>query len=415
MTATPAPAPTRTAATSPIEPAADAGSTERALRLLDSLVAMPTVAGQPNRELIDFVGARLDAVGVPSTVLASSSRPDGFNLHALIGPPDQPGVLLAAHTDVVAVDGQRWQSDPFALTRAGDRLYGRGTSDMKGFIAAVLASAERAAARPLRRPLQIALSCDEELGCAGVGSLLDALAAAPVLPAICVVGEPTQMRIADRHKGKVRLGVEVRGRAVHSAAAPRGVNAVTCAARLIVALSELDGELAAGPWDPAFAVQHATLSVGPISGGVSTNIVPDECSFEFELRHLPGQDPEPVLARAREQAAALRDEMRALAPEAGIELRRLSAYPALSASPALAASRTTGALALLPTDCDRDAIAVDFGTEAGLYHERLGVAVIVCGPGDMARAHRADEYIELGELAAAQRFLDGMVDRLCEG
>lgn len=386
------------------------------LDLLDSLVAMPTISGQPNDELVNFVAARLATLGIDSAVFPSSSRPDGFNLHATIGPPGERGILLAAHTDVVAVDGQRWSTDPFRLTRVGDRLYGRGTTDMKGCVATALSAAARAASRPLRRPLHLALSCDEELGCAGVGSLLDLLAAAPVRPALCIVGEPTRMRVADRHKGKVRLQVDVRGRAVHSAAAPSGVNAVTYAARLIAALDELGrGLLSASARDAAFAVPHATLSVGPINGGVSTNIVPDQCSFELEMRHLPGQEREPILDDARALASALQAEMRTVAPEARIELHELSAYPPLAAATARPPAGSAAGWPLpLPVDGGGAAIAVDFGTEAGLYHERLGVPVIVCGPGDMARAHRADEYIDVGELRAAERFLDRVVDRLCE-
>jgi acetylornithine deacetylase len=281
---------------------------------------------------------------------------------------------------------------------------------MKGFVAAAVCAAERAADRPLRRPLHLALSCDEELGCAGVGSLLDVLTATPTEAALCIVGEPTRLRVADRHKGKVRVRVDVRGRAVHSAAAPSGVNAVTYAARLVTALDRIARRLDERAADAAFAVPHATLSVGPISGGVSTNIVPDECRFEFELRYLPGQDAEAILVEARAEAAALQTEMRAGAPEAGIELSELAAYPPLA--PPDGGFGPNG----WPDPVDsRDGapVAVDFGTEAGLYRERLGIPTIICGPGDMARAHRADEYIELEELQAGERWLDRVVDGLC--
>lgn len=377
--------------------------------MLDALVAMPTIAGESNERLIDHVTGRLTRHGVPFTVIPSHARPDGLNLHAVVGPAHQPGgVVLSAHTDVVPVDGQPWSSDPFRLTRVGDRLHGRGTSDMKSFVAAAVCAAEVAAARPLRRPLHIALSCDEELGCAGVPSLLDALASIPAPPALCIVGEPTRMRVADRHKGKVRLAVQVRGRSVHSAAAPAGVNAVTYAARLVAALDDLARRLGDTGGDGAYGVPHATLSVGPIRGGVSTNIVPDECHFEFELRYLPGQDPAPMLAPARARAQDLEAEMRAVAPESAIELRELAAYPPLAPR----AEPTAAGGPPLPGGTARR-IGVDFGTEAGLYQERLGLPTLVCGPGDMARAHRADEYIEVGELESAQRYLDGIIGWLC--
>lgn len=382
------------------------------VELLDALVAMPTIAGTANGALINHVAQRLRARGVRSEVVSSHTRADGLNLHAVIGPAGEPdGVILAAHTDVVPVEGQRWSTDPFVMTRVGDRLFGRGTTDMKGFVAAAVCAAERAVDRPLHRPLHLALSCDEELGCAGVGSLLDALAAGATPAALCIVGEPTRLLVADRHKGKVRLRVDVRGRAVHSAAAPTGVNAVTYAARLVAALDQIARRLDEDSADAAFAVPHATLSIGPISGGVSTNIVPDACRFEFELRYLPGQDSGAILAQARAQAAALEAEMRRVAPECAIQFCELAAYPPL-------APPDGGVVASQwwpePSDSvDGGPLAVDFGTEAGLYRERLGVPTIICGPGDMARAHRADEYIELDELQAAERWLARVVDRLC--
>lgn len=376
---------------------------EPVVELLAELVALATIAGRPNAELIELVRGRLAARGIDAATVVSASRADGLNLHATVGPPVPGGLMLAAHTDVVDVEGQAWSSDPFRLTRVGETLRGRGTTDMKGFVAAAVCAAERAATLPLRRPLTLALSCDEELGCAGVPSLLEVLAATPQRPGLCVVGEPTRMRVADRHKGKVRLRVDVRGRAVHSAAAPSGVNAVVYAAYLVTALDDLGGGLAGDLRDDAFAVPHATLSVGPIQGGVSTNIVPESCTFEFELRTLPGQEAQPVLDRARALAAELEREMRSVAPEAAIELTELARYPGLRAAPGVPSLPGSG-----------EPIAVDFGTEAGLYRDALDVPVVVCGPGDMARAHRADEYIELSELRAGVEMLDRLVDGLCE-
>ena len=232
--------------------------------LLERLVAFPTVAGQPNQALIEFVHDWLKDQGARVTVTPSDWRADGYNLHAVLGPESDGGILLAAHTDVVAVDGQSWTSDPFSVRRSDGRLYGRGTTDMKGFIAATLAAIAKASPRRLREPVAVALSCDEELGCKGVVSLLDELAGASSRPSLCLIGEPTRMRIADRHKGKVSLRVEVSGRAAHSSVPARGVNAVTFAAHLVAKLDQLSGELDRGPGDDAFAVPHATLSVGPI-------------------------------------------------------------------------------------------------------------------------------------------------------
>jgi acetylornithine deacetylase len=226
-----------------------------ATELLARLVAFPTVAGESNEALVDWTAERLEDAGAVVRVLPGP-RPDGRSLHAVLGPADEPGVLLAGHTDVVPVDGQSWSRDPFELHVEGDRLYGRGATDMKGFIAAVLAALP--APSVLRRPLHLALSVDEELGCRGTPALLDALGIAP--PRWCVVGEPTRMRVIERHKGKLAFRVDVQGRACHSSRAPEGVNAVEHAARFIVALREVEGELRARG-DDRFGVPFATVSV----------------------------------------------------------------------------------------------------------------------------------------------------------
>lgn len=377
-------------------------------QLLERLVAFPTVAGQPNRPLIEFAHDWLERHGARVSVAPSDWRADGYNLHAVFGPEKDGGILVAAHTDVVAVEGQRWTSDPFCLRPTSRRLYGRGTADMKGFIAATLAAIGNASLRELTEPLQLALSCDEELGCKGVGSLLDELAAASGRPSLCVVGEPTRMVVADRHKGKMSIRVEVRGRAAHSSIPARGVNAVTFAARLITMLDELFDQLDRGPADNAFTARHATVSVGPVHGGVSLNIVPDHCMFEVEFRYLPGDDPRRVLRAIRQHARTVAASMQRLAPETGIELAEIASYPPLSPCPeAVAAMASLGV--------DGAPIAVDFGTEAGYYNQRLRTPCVVCGPGDMAVAHQADEYIERGQLRAAERLVTRVIAHLTEG
>jgi acetylornithine deacetylase len=382
---------------------ADSARETGARELLARLVSFPTVAGESNEELVSWVGSHLAAAGAQVREVAST-RADARNLHATIGPPDAQGVLLAAHTDVVPVEGQAWSSDPFELREDGGRLYGRGTADMKGFIAAVLAVAPGAARRRLRRPLHLAFSSDEEIGCRGVVPLLEELSRSVAPPTWCVVGEPTGMRVAERHKGKVALRVEVRGRACHSSRAPEGVNAVEHAARLIVGLYELQAALRDDLVDPAFGTPFATLSVGPIHGGVAVNIVPDWCAFEAELRFLPGQDAGAIVAAIEARARALEAEMRATAPEARIAVTRLAGYPPLAAAPSSGAAAEVAALA-----GTRAGASVDFGTEAGLYREALRVPVVVCGPGDMAQAHRPDEFIATEQLRRAEAFLRRLV------
>jgi len=378
---------------------AEAGAEET----LDRLVSFPTVAGESNLELVAWVAGVLDDAGAVVTEVAGT-RPDARNLHAVLGPADVPGVLLSAHSDVVGTDGQEWSTDPFTLTRTGERLYGRGTADMKGFVAAALAAVRAASAGGLRRPLHFALSSDEELGCAGVGPLLDVLERLPARPTYAIVGEPTQLRVVVAHKGKAAWRVRVRGRACHSALAPQGVNAVAYAARLIVALETIGRELAGAGADDSFSVPHATLSVGPIEGGLALNVVPDDCTFDFELRTLPGQSVEDFAPRVAAAAAELEDEMRALAPEAGIAFEPIAAYPALAPDGSSAARELA---ALVETAAGG---TVDFGSEAGLFQRRLDIPVVVCGPGSMAQGHGPDEFIEREQLRAGE----AMVERLLE-
>jgi len=376
--------------------------------LLAELVAFPTIAGRSNLELIDRVADRLDAAGADCRIVPAH-RDDARGLHAVIGPAGVAGgTLLSGHSDVVDVAGQPWSSDPFVLTEDGGRLYGRGSTDMKGFLAAAIAVASGVGARRLRRPLHLAISADEELGCLGTPSLIDALRFAPgTAPAVCIVGEPTSLDVVVRHKGKAGFRVEVRGRACHSSVATDGVNAVEVAAELIVALRALGTRLAEGPADAAFRAPHATVSTGPIAGGISTNVVPDHCTFDFEIRTLPGQSPDAALAPLDAVVAAVRAEIRARAPEADITVGRLVGYPGLGGSPEDAAATRIAGLAGTAVRP-----AVDFGTEAGLLSDGLGVPCVICGPGDMARGHRADEYLERSELAAAVSFLQRVVDDL---
>jgi acetylornithine deacetylase len=278
---------------------------------------------------------------------------------------------------------------------------------MKGFVAAALATVRAAPSRALRKPLHLALSSDEELGCAGVGPLLDLVATLPVMPRYVLVGEPTELHVAVAHKGKAAWRVIVRGRAAHSATVATPVNAVTYAARMVVALDETGRELAAGERNDAFSVPHATLGIGPIGGGVALNVVPERCSFDFELRSLPGGSADETLARAEAVAAELSSEMRRAAPEAGIEIVPLAGYPALAPDGSDAVAREVAALS-----GGAQGQGVDFGSEAGLFQQRLGIPVVVCGPGSMAQAHRPDEFIERAQLHRGTATLGRLVEQL---
>jgi acetylornithine deacetylase len=368
-------------------------------------VGFPTIAGESNVELVHYVASLLEGPHA-NVVTLPGPRPDALNLHAVLGPAEVPGgLVLAAHSDVVAVADQRWSTDPFSLTERDGRLYGRGSADMKGFLAAALTAMIDAAGN-LRRPLHLVLSSDEELGCLGVDSLVDALEQLDARPAGVVVGEPTGMRVAVQHKGKVGLRALLRGKAAHSSLGSSGVNAVAHAGRLIVGLLELQERLRAEAQEAAFSVPHSTLGIGPVAGGVSLNVVPDSCRLDIDVRVLPSQDPQALVDRISGIASALEGEMRSHAPEAGIAFEELCRYPALRDE---ATEFSTFVADLARTS---GAVAVDFGTEAGIYQQRLGLPVVVCGPGSMTEAHKPDEYLEMRQLRAAQEFVAALVATL---
>jgi acetylornithine deacetylase len=380
-----------------------------ATALLARLVACRSVAGGGNGDLIAEIAGALDAAGAVVRLL-DGTRPGVQVLHATLGPADAPGgLLLSAHGDVVDVAGQAWTSDPFILREdaATGRLHGRGASDMKAFIAATLAAVAATESSSLRAPLHVAISHDEELGCAGVEPLLAALGGLAPLAGV-VVGEPTQLRVVDRHKGKAALDVALRGRAAHSATPDAGVNAVRAAAHLVVALEGLERELAGEATDPSFAVPHATIGIGPIAGGVAVNIVPETCALKVETRVLPGQSPDAITERIAAAAARIEAEMRQRAPEAAVTVTRVAGYPPLTPTP----DSTAFGARIAAIAGHGDGGAVDFGTEAGLYQQRLGVPVVVCGPGSMAQGHTADEFITAQQLAAGQDFVSGLLAAL---
>lgn len=376
--------------------------------ILERLIAFETVSAAPNRALVDWVRDLLLAAGAEVTLVPDGDGPKA-NLYATIGPADRAGVMLSGHTDVVPVEGQAWTRPPFRLTAADGRLYGRGAADMKGFVASAIAAALAAARRPLATPLHLALSYDEEVGCLGVRSLVDLLAAAPLRPRLCIVGEPTGMAVATGHKGKRGLRAVCRGREGHSALAPLALNAVHLAADLVVELRALQARIAAtGRRDGDYDVPYTTVHVGRIAGGASLNIVPNRCELDFEFRHLAEDDPAPL--RAEIDAAAARVVAAAADPDAAIEIAEFMDYPGLGTAPDAAVvafvKGLTGA---------NGTIKVAFGTEGGLFHERLGVPTVVCGPGSMAQGHRPDEFVTEEQLARCDAMLAALLDRLEAG
>ena len=379
----------------------------RTLELLDRLIAFPTVSRDPNRALIDFVAAFLAERGIESELVAT---PDGrkANLFATIGPKDVPGVMLSGHTDVVPVDGQNWSSDPFRMAVRDGRAFGRGTADMKGFVAAALTLAERAADEPLATPLHIALSHDEEIGCVGVRSLIDVMATRPLKPRFCLVGEPTSMRVALGHKGKLAARACAHGMAAHSALAPKALNAIHLACDFVESLRARQAELAAnGRMDADYDVPYTTIHVGTIAGGTALNIVPDTCTLDFEIRNVAGEDASEILGLLRQDADAIVARERPRFECAAIDIETVNAYPALDTPPD--AEVVAFAKALVGDDAH---FKVAFGTEGGLFHETLSIPTVVCGPGSMDQGHKPDEFVALDQLAAADRMMDRLLDAL---
>ncbi|UVK81050.1 acetylornithine deacetylase [Pseudomonas sichuanensis] len=373
--------------------------------LLARLVGFATVSRDSNLELIGFIRDYLAGLGVDSELFLNEEGTKA-NLFATIGPTDRGGVVLSGHTDVVPVDGQAWTVEPFALTERDGRLYGRGTADMKGYIASVLAAVPAFLAQPLKLPVHLAFSYDEEVGCLGVRSMLEALQQRPHKPRLCLIGEPTELKPVLGHKGKLAMRCQVHGAACHSAYAPYGVNAIEYAARLIGKLGEIGDELARPEQhDQRFDPPFSTVQTGVIKGGRALNIVPEECEFDFEVRALPGFEAQAVADRLQTYAEAeLLPRMRAVNAGSDIRLKPLSAYPGL-ATPA--DSEAARLVALLSGSDDFGTVA--FGTEGGLF-DQAGIPTVVCGPGSMDQGHKPDEFVSVEQL----RGCDAMLIRLAE-
>jgi len=378
---------------------------------MEQLVAFDTTSRDSNLDLIHFVRDYLSGHGVDSTIIRDADEPKA-NLYATIGPQDRPGIMLSGHTDVVPVDGQEWNSDPFRMVERNGRLYGRGTCDMKGFIALVLANIPEFLRRGLDTPIHLALSYDEEVGCLGVRHLIDLVNTLPVRPRMAIIGEPTEMQVIVAHKGKTDVNVHVRGFECHSALAPSGVNAVDYAAELIGHISRMARRVAEeGPFDDEFDVPHSTLHTGVIQGGTALNIVPKDCRFEFEIRNLPQQDPQPLLDEIYRFAAdELEPRMRAVHPDTGISFDQGVQYPGLDMRPDDEAVTLVKALA-----GQNSHAKVAFGTEGGLFQQDAQIPCVICGPGSIAQAHKPDEYLSLEQLDAGQAFLGRLADRVCSG
>jgi acetylornithine deacetylase len=358
---------------------------------------------------VEWVEGYLDSHGIKSRRLMSPCGTKA-HLHAQVGPEIDGGVILSGHTDVVPVDGQAWSTDPWTLTERDGKLFGRGACDMKGFDALALSAMARASTRALKRPLQLAFSYDEEVGCAAVIDLVEAMRGELPKAREVLVGEPTMMKVVSGHKGGLGYQVHVHGFEVHSSLLPYGVSAIMQAAKLIDWANQKNAENAArtpsvlaAPFTPPFT----TLHVGTIQGGTAHNITAKDCRFFIEFRFVPGESPDDWAEAFEAKAAELADEMRQIQPGTGIDLIRGFALPALTPEPDGAAE----ALARRLTG-DNGSHVVSYGTEGSQFQTR-GYSTVICGPGDIAQAHQPDEFLSLEQLAAGEAFMDRLLDQLC--
>ncbi|MEA3292457.1 MAG: acetylornithine deacetylase [Pseudomonadota bacterium] len=381
---------------------------ERILPILGDLIAFDTTSRNSNLELIEYIGAWLDRRGVAPELTYDDDRRKA-NLFANLGPAGRPGVVLSGHTDVVPVDEQEWSSDPFRAEVREDRLYGRGSADMKGFVAACLAMTDEILQADLAIPVHFSFSYDEEVGCLGIRRLLEQLLRRPLRPLACIVGEPTGMQMVRAHKGMLAKRCHVHGSPCHSSLPEQGVNAVDYAAELVTRIRAMaERRRREGPFDPAFDPPTTTLHTGLIHGGTAINIVPENCWFDFEIRNLPNDDPRALFSELEGYAQGeLLRSMRAVSDRSRIEWETLTEFPGLDtdeqAPVATLVRRLLGA--------DEPSGKVSYGTEAGIFAES-GIPAVICGPGHIEQAHRADEHVALEQLERCETLISSLIDGL---
>lgn len=378
-----------------------------ALAMVRQLIEMPTVSRDSNLALIYWIQEHLQSLGVESSLVYDDSGKKA-NLYATLGPQDKPGIVLSGHTDVVPIDGQEWNTDPFTLTEKDGRLYGRGTSDMKSFVAVALSYAPKFLAQKLETPIHYAFTYDEEVGCLGAKKLIQVLKDMPVKPKACIVGEPTEMQVIAQHKGKKSWRVDVRGFECHSSLTHLGANAVEAAAELIAFIKSLARRKREhGPFDGEFAPPYTSLHTGTVNGGTALNIVPKDCSFLWEIRYLPQDDVDALYAEVVAYAKnKLEPELKAVDPSCGFTFTQISEFPGLATDDRAGVVELAKAL----TGANR-VQKVAFGTEAGLFSE-LGIPTIVCGPGSIEQAHKPDEFIALEQIALCEAFMARLLERV---
>jgi acetylornithine deacetylase len=392
-----------------LDPAMNSSRPSAASRaMIERLIGFNTVSHDSNLGLIEWVRDYLHGLGA-LTRLTHDATGKKANLFATLGDSKKPGLILSGHTDVVPVDGQNWDTDPFQATLRDGKLFARGAADMKGFIGIILAQAPKFVAalndNRLDAPLHYSLSYDEEVGCIGVRGLIRDLEENHIRPAGCVVGEPTSMQPIIAHKGTHRFRCRVRGREAHSSYVTHGVNAIEYAARLVVFIRQIADRLAQiETRDYGFTVPYSTLSTGVINGGIAANVIPKDCMFQFDMRTLPNTPPDALFQEICTYAQELAREMHAVDEKSGIDLEWLSQTAGLAAA-------ESDAIVQWAMQLSRNARVgkVSYGTEAGLF-QKMGVPSVICGPGDIAQAHSANEFVTLEQLAQCEKFMDRILE-----
>ena len=379
------------------------------IEMIKKLVAFDTTSRNSNLALMQFIQDYLKDLDINSTLIKDKSE-EKANLYATVGPKDVSGIMLSGHTDVVPVDGQNWDTEPFEAIEKNNKIFGRGTCDMKSFIAVVLAMLPQFINRGLKIPLHLAFSFDEEVGCIGVRSLINFINQLPLKPRMAIVGEPTSMEVVAGHKGKRSYRACVSGFEAHSSLAPKGVNAIEYAARFITFLNNIGQRIAEnGPFDPLYDIKYTTLHVGTIEGGTALNIVPKECFFDFEMRYIGDENPDQIQSEFMSYSEKTLDPlMKAVNKESGFIVELVNDVPGLDISEDHEAVSFVKALA------ERNNVKkVAFGTEAGLFQTRSKIPAVICGPGSIEQAHKPNEFISLEQIDKAEKFMTRLIDQLC--
>jgi acetylornithine deacetylase len=378
---------------------------KQSLDLLQTLIGFDTTSFKSNLNLIKFIENYLNQYEIKSELVYDDTK-NKANLFATIGPNSTGGIVLSGHTDVVPVGNQKWDTDPFQLIEKDQKLYGRGASDMKSFIALVLSRVPKIIEKKLSKPIHLAFSYDEEIGCVGVHGLLDLIEKKSIKPEFCIVGEPTSMEVVIGHKGKHAYSVKVDGLSCHSGQAPFGVNAINYASKLIAYIDELNKEKSInGPFDQDYEVPYTTLHTGLINGGTILNIVPNLCEFEFEIRNLATDDPLKLVNKIKDYTnQKLINDMHKVSSKTGIHFNEKINYPALDISADIEPVKKIKEL--LNNQKHKKVV---YGTEGGLFKNRFDIPTIVCGPGSIDQAHKPNEYISIEQIKKCSNFLDNLI------